>query len=187
MPATVPASPPSPLEPRDSTKTWLACLDDLKPQATDVSSACSCFSTSYSIAPVTSTIAAPMGGATCPGRQPTFPNCFNDFHPYNCGTDRTGVVACSCVLTTEGTAACTLGDYERDNACLTSDDCADGWFCTAIDCFGDDVPTVCTRSCPSLFNVTGVDLASNQFRVQPPGDWMATTDLSVIVNGEKLN
>ncbi len=160
-------------------KTSLACLQHLKPSLSDITSACSCFSASYSMAPVTSTITA-FPGPTCPGRQPTFPNCFNDFHPYNCGTDRRGLVACSCVLTTEGTAQCTLGDYERDNACLTSDDCADGWFCTNIDCFGDDVPFVCTRSCPSLFNVT--EVAINQFQVESHG----TTNLSVVVKGKKV-
>jgi hypothetical protein len=143
---------PPPLSVRSKPKTSLACLVDLEPDNADITSACSCFSSGYSIAPVTSTITA-QPGPSCPGRQPTFPNCFADFHPYNCGTDEWGVVACSCARTTEDTAECTLGDYERDNACVTSDDCAEGWFCTNIECFGEGVDSVCTKACPDRFPV----------------------------------
>ncbi|CAK7224584.1 hypothetical protein SBRCBS47491_005601 [Sporothrix bragantina] len=149
--------------PRTKPKTSLACLDDLQPALEDISSACSCFASSQPTPTSTSTVTWVDGSPYCPtglfGRQkqPTFPNCFADFHPYNCGTDHAGQVACSCSLTAEGTAQCTLGDFERDNACTTSDDCAAGWYCTNIECFGEDVSSVCTKACPMLFSGHGND------------------------------
>ncbi|CAK7232331.1 hypothetical protein SEUCBS140593_008226 [Sporothrix eucalyptigena] len=152
--------------PRTTPKTSLACLDDLQPGVDGVTSACSCYVSSQPTPTATSTVTWVEGSPYCPGyssssssgsssspswRQPTFPNCFADFHPYNCGTDHVGQIACSCALTTEGTAQCTLGDYERDNACTTSDDCAAGWYCTVIECFGAGVPSVCTKACPVIF------------------------------------
>ncbi|OAA65626.1 hypothetical protein SPI_02413 [Niveomyces insectorum RCEF 264] len=129
----------------------LVCLDDLQPTAGDVTSACRCFSSGQPHPTTTATITVVQGAPTCAAGQPTFPTCLSDFHPYNCGTDHMGQIACSCVLTAEGSAQCTLGDYERDNQCTTSDDCADGWYCSVIDCFGDDVPSVCTKACPVVF------------------------------------
>jgi len=166
---------------RTEPKTSLRCLEDLEPDGEDITSACSCFSSGYSLAPVTSTVTVFPGSPTCPGGQPTFPNCFADFHPYNCGTDRSGVVACSCALTTEDTAECTLGDYERDNACLTSDDCRPGWFCTLIDCFDDDIFSICTKACPSRFDL-GRGVGTGRFLVEPP----LARNLSVVVEGRVL-
>ncbi|KAL1887204.1 hypothetical protein Sste5346_010358 [Sporothrix stenoceras] len=153
-------TPPSRVA-RTTPKTSLACLDNLQPALDGVTSACSCFASSQPTPTATSTITYVEGAPACPAatrngdnqplQQPTFPNCFADFHPYNCGTDHVGQIACSCALTTEGTAQCTLGDYERDNACTTSDDCATGWYCTAIECFGAGVPSVCTKACPVIF------------------------------------
>ena len=165
---------------RSEPKTSLACLENLEPDPYDITSACSCFSSSYSIEPVTATVTA-YPGPTCPGGQPTFPNCFADFHPYNCGTDKSGIVACSCALTTEETAECTLGDYERDNACQTSDDCRPGWFCTLIDCFDDDIYSVCTKACPARFD-NAAWAAAGRFLAQSP----AARDLGVVVDGRLL-
>lgn len=149
---------------RTTPKTSLACLDDLQPALDGVTSACSCFASSQPTPTTTATVTWVEGAPACPAgraatrnggsrplQQPTFPNCFADFHPYNCGTDHVGQIACSCALTAEGTAQCTLGDYERDNACTTSDDCAAGWYCTVIECFGAGVPSVCTKACPVIF------------------------------------
>ncbi|CAK7228967.1 hypothetical protein SCUCBS95973_007062 [Sporothrix curviconia] len=147
--------------PRTTPKTALACLEDLEPALDDVTSACACFASSQPTPTSTATVTWAQGSPYCPAgasgaqKQPTFPNCFADFHPYNCGTDHAGQVACSCALTTEGTSQCTLGDYERDNACTTSDDCAAGWYCTAIECFGADVSSICTQACPVLFSQGG--------------------------------
>ncbi|KJR87666.1 uncharacterized protein SPSK_07558 [Sporothrix schenckii 1099-18] len=228
--ATVP-NPPSRVDrranfARTTPKTSLACLDELQPLLNGVTSACSCFASNQPTPTATSTVTYVEGAPACPAgqvsvrdggiqtlHQPTFPNCFADFHPYNCGTDHVGQIACSCALTTEDTAQCTLGDYERDNACTTSDDCAAGWYCTVIDCFGNGVPSVCTKACPVIFapqpidgsgGATADDGASNdedvasahpQHAVAPPAQTHALDaiglnhrhNLSIIIVGNDTN